>query len=109
MRSTPRRRSEASHSLRIDSGLRVQRGSAMGLRSDRCAGFIGPVKLVQVNALHAQTAQRGLAFPANRFGLESAARLRHGVTLVPNQSALGEHKGPFGWPELAEQLADKFL
>ena len=31
MRSTPSRRRDASHSLRIDSGLRTRRGSALGL------------------------------------------------------------------------------
>ncbi len=65
--------------------------------------------MIQVNAFHAQTAQRGLAFLANRFGFENAARLRHGIAFIPNESALGEHKWPLGWWEFAEQPTDKFL
>jgi hypothetical protein len=50
------------------------------------------MKLVEINALHAEAPQRGIAFPAYRFWLEYPPWLCLWVTLIPDQSTLGENQ-----------------
>src|SRR5713101_6745836 len=72
-------------------------------------GLIGPMKLVEINALYTQPAQGRLALSPNRFRLEYTTRLCHGVRLIRNQSTFGENQRTLGGRQLAQQASDNFL
>ena len=75
----------------------------------RGPGLVGPVELVQVDPLHAEAPERGLALPPDRGGLQHAPRLGRPVLLVPDQSALGEDEGPLRGGQCRHRLADDHL
>ncbi len=71
--------------------------------------LVGPVKLVEINALHPEAPQRGLELATQRPRLEHPARLRHGIPLVPHQAPFGEHQRPLARGQGAEQSAHELL
>ncbi len=60
----------------------------------RDSAFVGPMELVEVDALHAQPLERDVAFAPNRLRLQSAPRHFHSILRVPFQAALREHVRP---------------
>jgi len=67
------------------------------------------VELIEVDALDAEPAQRGLALAPDRLRLQHAARRRHGIGRVPVEAALGEDERPLAGRQLAEQPAHDLL
>src|SRR2546429_528086 len=60
--------------------------------------LVGPVKLIEVDALDAEPPERRLALLSDGIWAQHPPRFLHAVALVPHQPALGEHEWPVaGW------------
>ncbi len=76
---------------------------------DGGAGLIGPMELIQVDAVDCEPPQGCLEFPADRRRLEVADGLLVRPGGVGNHAALGEHVGTVVHRDLAQRLADDLL
>src|SRR5690606_16608482 len=72
----------------------------------RCADLVGPVELIEIDALHTEPTQRRLALAPDRLGSEDASRSRRRVALVPDDAALREDVRPLALRPLAQEATD---
>jgi hypothetical protein len=61
------------------------------------------VELIEVDALDAEPAERGLALAPNGRGGQDPSRKRHAIGLVPDQAAFREDERTLGRRQLSEQ------
>ena len=76
---------------------------------DRHAALVGPVELVEIDVVEAQTAQGRLTLATDRVRTEIVANAPHGVGLVPREAALREDVGTLSLGQRAHRPADDFL
>src|SRR5712692_341546 len=75
----------------------------------RGADRVRPMKLVQVDPVDAEPAQRRLDFFADRFRPQVALRLRKRLRWVSDLTALGEDERTLGGRDLAQRPTDDLL
>src|SRR3979490_3312916 len=63
------------------------------------------MKLVEIDAIHAQPSQRILAFAPDRLRFKHASRRGHRIVLIPDQSTLCEDQWALAWRQFAQQPA----
>src|SRR5213592_4191872 len=76
---------------------------------ERSAVLGGPVHLVQVDALDAEPAERGLDLAAKAQGIPHAAQRGGMVVLVPDQAGFGEDVWPVVGRDIAQRAGDDLL
>ena len=76
---------------------------------DRRSDPIGPVELVQIDALDAEPPERRFDLLADRFRTQVALRLVERPRRIGNHAAFGEDVGPLATGDLAQRPSDHFL
>ena len=76
---------------------------------DRSSRFIGPVELVEVDALHAESPERCLTLASDRLGREYPSCRSREIALIPHDPALGEDVRSISLGPLAKESPDDFF
>src|SRR5580700_3086441 len=72
------------------------------------AGFVRPMKLVEIDSFHTQTAQGGFAFASYGIWLQSSLWLSHGIAFE-RHAALSENKWTLRLRNIAQKPSHHFL
>src|SRR5262249_60956359 len=73
---------------------------------DGRAALVGPVELIEIDALDAEPPQRRVALSSDRLRPQRSRRLNHRIGVVPDETAFGEDERTRARGTIAKQTPD---